>query len=128
MYAADLLSALRHHPLIDNALLTAKCDIQHLFKMATLWIRLKKWEEHNSAAGTTQSYEQNIEIRPADIGDILSSCVLHRLRARLPEQRWDSFWNTQPPNEQSQAAEDALRNGSARLRYDLIIQQTLDKV
>lgn len=130
IYAADLLAALRHHPFINNTLLTAQCDFQHLFKITTLWIRLKSFDATlSSKGGETSSdvYERDIELRPADVAEVLSMCVLHRLRTRLPEQRWDSFWNKQPKSEQAQKMDDAIRNG-ARLRYDLIIEDVLDKV
>ena len=130
IYAADVLSALRHHPLIHNTLLTARCDIQHLFKIATLWIRLKSLNDTllGTRLDSQQIFLKDIEIRPSDIADILSVCVLHRLRARMPDQRWDSFWNKQPPSEETQKMEDALKGGAARLRYDLIIEEILDKV
>lgn len=129
VYAADLLGALRHHPLVNNTLLTADCDFQHLFKMATLATRLQTLDTSLLKAGgdSNEVYKKHIDLTPSDIADVLSTCVLHRLRTRLPEERWDSFWNKQPKTEEAQQLDDAIRNG-ARLRYESIIAEVLHKV
>lgn len=114
---------------MNNTLLTARCDFQHLFKIATLRTRLKTLDQSvlESSGGSAEVYQKDLELRPSDVAEVLSMCVLHRLRTRLPEQRWDSFWNKQPKSGEAQWTDDAIRNG-ARLRYDLIIEEVLDKV
>jgi hypothetical protein len=127
IYTADVLSAIRHHALIQNALLTARCSYQHLMKVATLWVRIKGYMDAVKAPKETKSYAQEVDLRPMDIADVLESCVLHRLRPRSLEQRWQTFWNKQELSEEAMKAEEALHNG-ARPRYDLILDEVLRKV
>lgn len=128
IYTADVLSALRHHPLLQNTLLTTRCSFQHIFKIATLHVRLKTYNASIISEKQEKSvYASDIELRPQDIVDVLPSCVMHRLRTKSPDERWDTFWNKQPINEETQKVDDAIRAG-ARLRYDLILQEILEKV
>lgn len=136
LYAADVLSAIRLHPLIQNTLLTARCNYGYLIKIATLWVRLKTYNEHIEPELLSKSteksdkviiYARDVDLRPNDIADVLATCIMHRLRVRPAELRWHRFWNKDPPTLEAIKAEEALREG-VKPDFSGIIETVLARV
>lgn len=87
-YISDLLSATRHHPLLQSNLITYRCSQKHIITIASAHVRLQAQRE----AGAQSAVE---EIRPQDIRDVYAACVRHRLRTRRPDERLARFLGSQ---------------------------------
>lgn len=122
VYAADLLSALRNHPMLNGLLLTYRCPPNYLLTIAQIWAQLKA--RLNGGAGVSEAEVR--DLRPNDIREVLASCVLHRLRIRLPQDQLAAFWTSQ---ESLQAAQSYMQ-GKIKddIAFALKLEQLVDEV
>jgi len=95
-YASDVITAARHHSLLHNVLVTARCSASHVLNIASMTIRLRNIFDSSSPTTSETAHQQ--EIRPEDVREVFASCILHRLRLREPHQRLSNFWEALPPS------------------------------
>ena len=87
-YISDLLSATRHHPLLQSNLITYRCSQKHIIAVASAHVRVLAQREDGA-----QSVVE--EVRPQDVRDVYAACVRHRLRTRRPDEPLARFLGSQ---------------------------------
>lgn len=82
-YAADLLSTLRHHPLLDARMLTARASAE-LALFVRVWVALSR-----PAADLGEAV-----VGPRDVLAVVMGVVAHRLVMREPREEKSLFWGS----------------------------------
>lgn len=82
-YAADLLSTLRHHPLLDARMLTSRASAE-LETFVRVWVQLSR-----PAAGG-----QDTVVGPKDVLAVVMGVVAHRIIMRDPSEEKSLFWGS----------------------------------
>ncbi|KAI5481315.1 hypothetical protein MNV49_004937 [Pseudohyphozyma bogoriensis] len=87
-YMADLISTLRHHPLLESRMLTA-VTTRELELFTRLWVVLSKPQPSKLAPDVPVPL-----VLPADVLAMVTSVVGHRLRLRAVEKEKSTFWGS----------------------------------
>ncbi|GAA5939137.1 hypothetical protein JCM1841_003334 [Sporobolomyces salmonicolor] len=97
-YISDVISALRHHPLLEGRMLTARTreELGHLVRVWTAISRggalsFRK-EDSPSERKNEKGKEEELTLLPGDVLAVLLSVLGHRLALRKPKDEKSLFW------------------------------------
>ncbi|ORY44654.1 hypothetical protein BCR35DRAFT_311142 [Leucosporidium creatinivorum] len=88
-YASDLLSTLRHHPLLEGRMLTARATIE-LALFTKIWVVLSR-----GGGGQQKKWEDDSMLLPRDVVNVLMGVVGHRLKLREARDEKSLFWGSE---------------------------------
>lgn len=86
-YASDLLSTLRHHPLLEGRMLTARATIE-LALFTKIWVVLSRGDGR-------KKWEDDTMLLPRDVVNVLMGVVGHRLKLRESRDEKSLFWGSE---------------------------------
>ena len=86
-YVSDLISTLRHHPLLEGRMVTARATLD-LVLFAKLWVVL-------SRSSGAPKWESDMVMLPRDIISILMGVIGHRLKLRDVVDEKSTFWGSE---------------------------------
>ncbi|KAM0750911.1 hypothetical protein T439DRAFT_325961 [Meredithblackwellia eburnea MCA 4105] len=96
-YTADLISTLRHHPLLEGRMLTSKASIE-LILFVKIWVLLSRMDDFllpsSSAPILEQEVADSLLVGPQDVLSVLMAVVGHRLLMRAPQDEKSIFWGS----------------------------------
>ena len=85
-YLSDLISTLRHHPLLEGRMITTRSS-SDLDTLSRLWSLFSK----SSVYGTDGSRSA---VLPEDVLAVLIGVTAHRLKMRRPDKEKSTFWGS----------------------------------
>ncbi|KAK4051536.1 hypothetical protein OIV83_002676 [Microbotryomycetes sp. JL201] len=102
-YISDLLSALRHHPMLESRMLTARSRLE-LQRTTRIWVALSRGrvfqqvddDRQREPKAKEQSLEEyNLLVTPKDVVSIVLSVLGHRITLRDPKKEKSLFWGSE---------------------------------
>lgn len=84
-YLSDLLSTLRHHPLLEGRMLTAQATTE-LVLFTKLWVVLSRGQE---------GQDEKSMVLPRDVVSVIMGVVGHRLKLREARNEKSLFWGSE---------------------------------